>query len=61
MIITMNDDKLDSPAAIKAFLGGTGKLEFKVSKAARYEWIAGTLKRTNYFKLKKKDKGSVRE
>ena len=61
MIITMNDDKLDSPAAIKAFLGGTGKFEFKVSKAARYEWIAGTLKRTNYFKLKKKDKGSVRE
>jgi transposase InsO family protein len=61
MMITMNDDKLDSPAAIKAFLGGTDKLEFKVSKAARYEWIAGTLKRTNYFKLRKKDKGPVRE
>src|SRR3990167_2788125 len=61
MMITMNDNKLNSPEAIKAFLGGTDKLEFKVSKAARYEWIAGTLKRTNYFKLRKKDKGPVRE
>lgn len=57
----MNDTKLDSPEAIKAFLGSTDKLEFHVSKETRYEWIAGTLKRTNYFKLSKKDKGSVRE
>ena len=61
MKITMNDDKLNSPAAIKAFLDGTDKVEFKVSKEARYAWIAGTLKRTNYFKLSKKDKGPVRE
>lgn len=60
-MITMNDTKLDSPEAIKAFLGSTDKLEFHVSKEARYEWIARTLKRTNYFKLSKKDKGSVRE
>lgn len=60
-MITMNDDKLDSPTAIKAFLGGTDKIEFTVSKAARYEWIAGTLKRTNYFNLSKKDKGPVRQ
>jgi hypothetical protein len=61
MKITMNDDKLDSPSAIKAFWGCTDKLEFQMTKAARYEWIAGTLKRTNYFKLRKKDKGPVRE
>lgn len=61
MIITMNDNKLDSPSAIKTFLCGTDKLEFQMSKSARYEWIAGTLKRTNYFKLSKKDKGPVRE
>ena len=60
-MITMNDSKLDSPAAIKAFLGGTDKLEFQVAKASRYEWIAAALKRTNYFKLSKKDKGYVRE
>lgn len=60
-MITMNDIKLDSPAAIKAFLVGTDKLEFNVSKEARYAWLASTLKRTNYFKLSKKDKGFVRE
>lgn len=61
MKITMNDDKLDSPTAIKAFLDGTDKVEFKVSKEACYELLAGTLKRTNYFSLRKKDKGPVRE
>ena len=60
-MITMNDDKLDSPKAIKAFLSGTNKLKFSVPKSNRYEWIAGTLKRTNYFKLTKKDKGPIRE
>ena len=57
----MNDTKLDSPEAIKAFLGGTDKLDFQVSKTTRYSFIAGTLKRTNYFKLSKKDKGPVLE
>lgn len=57
----MNDSELDSPKAIKTFLGGTDKLRFSVPKSNRYEWIANTLKRTNYFKLTKKDKGPVRE
>lgn len=57
----MKDDKLDSPKAIKAFLEGADKLKFSVPKSNRYQWIAGTLKRTNYFKLTKKDKGPVRE
>jgi transposase InsO family protein len=61
MKITMNDDKLDSPTTIKAFLRGTDKLEFQVLKEERYAWIAGTLKRTNYFNLRKKDKGPVCE
>ncbi|MDP3706088.1 MAG: hypothetical protein Q8R24_09285 [Legionellaceae bacterium] len=38
----MNDDKLDSPKAIKAFLGGTDKLKFSVPKSNRHEFIAGT-------------------
>ena len=57
----MNDTKLDSPAAIKAFLASTDKLEFYVSKEVRYERLALTLKRTNYFKLCKTDKGTVRK
>lgn len=57
----MNDTKLDTPVAIQTFLSGTEKVDFKVSKEVRYEWIAGTLKRTNYFKLSKKDKGPIIE
>jgi hypothetical protein len=60
-MIKMNDDKLDSPGAIKTFLAGAGKIEFTVSKEQRYEWIAGTLKRTGYFLLQKKEKSVVRE
>jgi transposase InsO family protein len=60
-MITMNDTKLDSPESIKSFLEGTDKIEFQVSKTSRYEWIARTLKRTNYFHLRKKDKAPVRE
>ena len=60
-MITMNDSKLDSPAAIKAFLSSADNLDFNVSKEARYKWIAGTLKRTNYLKLRKRDKSTIRE
>jgi transposase InsO family protein len=60
----MNDDGLKSPGQIKAFLGGLGntnKVTLKVSKASRYAWIASTLKRTDYFMLPKKDRGTVFE
>jgi transposase InsO family protein len=62
VIVMMNDDGLKSPEQIKAFLGGLGNnVEVKVSKTARYAWIAATLKRTGYFLLSKKDKGTVFE
>ena len=57
----MNDSELDSPGAIKAFLGGADKVKFSVSKENRYESIAGTLKRTGYFGLSKKEKTVIRE
>ena len=57
----MNDTTLDSPAAIKSFLAGARKLELSVPKTERYAWIAGTLKRTGYFNLKKKEKSIIRE
>lgn len=60
-MITMNDDELDSPQAIKAFLGGADKLKFSVPKSNCYAWVASTLKRTGYLNLSKKDKGPVRE
>lgn len=57
----MNDSKLDSPDAIRTFLTGADKVEFTVSKEQRYEWIAGTLKRTGYFLLRKKEKVVIKE
>lgn len=61
MNIQMNDTTLNSPSAIKAFLAVAGNAELSVSKTQRYEWLAGTLKRTNYYGLKKKEKSVVRE
>ena len=60
-MINTNDSKLDSLGAIKTFLAGADKIEFAVSKEQRYEWIAGTLKRTGYFLLQKKEKSVIRD
>jgi len=57
----MNDKTLDSPSAIKTFMDGTCKLELSVPKKQRYEWIARTLKRTNYKLLNKNDKVIIKE
>jgi transposase InsO family protein len=62
VIVMMNDEGLQSPEQIKAFLSGLGNnVQLKVSKTARYAWIATTLKRTGYFLLSKNDKGIVFE
>jgi transposase InsO family protein len=60
-MLKMNDSSLDSPGVIKTFLGGADKVKLSVSKDKRYEWVAGTLKRTGYYSLKKSEKGIIRE
>lgn len=57
----MNDTKLDSPKVIKTFLAGVDKLDLNVSKSDCYAWIAGTLKRTGYLTLSKRDKSTILE
>lgn len=57
----MNDTTLDSPCAIKTFLAGTDNVELSVTKEQRYAFIAGTLKRTGYFSLRKQEKTVIRE
>ena len=52
----MNDSEIDSPEAMKTFLAGTDNLEFQVPKKERYTWIALTLKRIGYERLRKRDK-----
>ena len=57
----MNDSSFDSPRAIKSFLAGAGNAELFVAREDRYSWIAGTLKRTGYFSLRKGEKSIIRE
>jgi len=62
MVIAMiDDDGLKSPEQIKTFLGGLENISCKISKKARYDWIARTLKHTGYFLLSKKNRGTVFE
>ncbi len=60
MRIIMIDDKLTSPAELKKFLAGTQSIELKIDKKERRQFVANTLKRMNYFQLKRADKGFVR-
>jgi transposase InsO family protein len=60
-MITMKDDSLDSPEAIKSFLDNTDNVEFKVTKKNAYEWLGDKLKSTGYLSLRKRDKSIVRE
>lgn len=57
----MNDSTLTSPKHIRAFLNGLENTNISVEKTACYDFIARTLKQTKYFKLRKKEKSSVRE
>ena len=56
----MNDTNLIELPQVRKFLSGTEGVEFKpTTRASRYSWIAKTVKRFNYHKLSKKDKGTV--
>lgn len=56
----MNDENLTTLAQIEQFISGSQGIKFKpLSSADRYRWIARTLKRFNYHRLRKKDKGIV--
>ena len=61
MNIPMNDAALNSPEAIKRLLEGIGNVELQIAKSDRYDWVARTLKRTGYLRLRKRDKSTVRE
>ncbi|MFH2022666.1 MAG: integrase, partial [Patescibacteria group bacterium] len=56
-----NDTNLTELSQVRKFLAGTEDVDFKpISQATRYSWIAKTLKRFDYHRLNKKDKGAVR-
>ena len=58
----MNDTQLRDLGKIDQFLASSNHLEFEpIRLEERYRWIAATLKRLNYFRLNRHDKGVVRE
>lgn len=59
MVIDMNDEQLYTLAELQAFLGGTVTVDFAVAAAARYDFIARTVRRFGYGRLKRADKAVV--
>jgi len=58
----MNDSHIVSISQIKELLKIQGSLQFKsISLKERYHWINKILDRFSYFKLKKKEKGIVKQ
>jgi transposase InsO family protein len=59
MVIDMNDEQLHTLAQMQAFLDGTVALEFAVAVVERYDFIARTVRRFDYARLKRPDKTVV--
>jgi len=59
MVIDMNDEQLYTLADLQAFLDGTVTVDFAVAAAARYDFIARTVRRFGYGRLKRADKSVV--
>ena len=59
MVIDMNDEQLRTLADLQAFLTGTVAMDFTVAANERYAFIARTVRRFGYTRLKRADKAVV--
>ena len=59
MVIDMNDEGLDTLAQLQAFLDGTRVVGFAVARDARYDFIARTVRRFGYARLRRAEKAVV--
>ena len=59
MVIEMNDEQLKTLADLQGFLEGTVTMDFAVAAEERYGFIARTVKRFGYGRLKRSDKAIV--
>ncbi|EQD76818.1 integrase, catalytic region, partial [mine drainage metagenome] len=59
MVIDMNDEQLRTLADLQAFLTGTVAMDFTVAANERYEFIARTVRRFGYTRLKRADQAVV--
>ena len=59
MVIDMNDAKLQTLDQVRAFLKGAVAVGFSVAANERYEFVARTVRRFGYARLKRPDKSVV--
>jgi transposase InsO family protein len=59
MVIDMDDEQLQTLAELQAFLEGTVTVDFALAAGARYDFIARTVRRFGYGRLKRADKAVV--
>jgi len=59
MVIDMNDEQLRTLADLRDFLGRTVAMDFSVTADERYEFIARTVRRFGYGRLKRAGKAVV--
>ncbi len=59
MVINMNDEQIRTLAQLQAFLDGTSAVDFVVAADERYDFIARTVRRFGYGRLKRVDKAVV--
>ena len=59
MVIDMDDAQLQTLDQVRAFLEGTAAMGFSVAPDERYEFVARTVRRFSYSRLKRADKGVV--
>ena len=59
MVIDMDDEQLRSLDDLQGFLSGTVAMDFTVARDERYEFIARTVRRFGYGRLKRPDKAVV--
>jgi transposase InsO family protein len=59
MVIDMNDKQLTTLMQLQAFLDGTVALDFTLAPDERYDFIARTVRRFGYSRLKRADKSVV--
>lgn len=62
MIVKLHSQRLQTLDEVRAFLAGSGPLDFKVpARDEAYEWIENTLRQLGYKRLGKAEKGLVRD
>jgi transposase InsO family protein len=59
MVIDMDDEQLHTLTELQAFLDGTVTVDFAVAAESRYDFIARTVRRFGYGRLKRADKAVV--